>query len=366
MHRFCSLLLALVIALFVISCSSNSSNVEVDPQVSINYEPIIIPITLSLILHSDGYVALDVAFDQELKTPIGVFSVGTNVEAQQGAEQARSNAATLTVRVDGVDYIYELSSNAEPDVSLEPGCYQEIRFYREGDDWYFIAVKDLNNLSCSATTIADDELPTSEVPPTVNKAPPATEVIPTVIATSTPDLAGLTLYIPDANSEFHVIPNLAADMPIISGDELVYTIEIRSAGELPSGREFSARDVAYTFQRKILQGSCRSTSTGLLESLFGADIHDVSQLVFSDSAQWCNPIALQNADAVTLDKVCNLIIQRVHAEQNVVIFTLISPSPDFLNVLATPDNSILHRAPAVESGAWDGDCARWQNYYLTN
>jgi peptide/nickel transport system substrate-binding protein len=174
---------------------------------------------------------------------------------------------------------------------------------------------------------------------------------------------GLVRYAGPAAGE--LVPQLAEAMPEISEDGLTYTFTIREGITFHEGGELTAEDVAYTFQRGILQGGYSSPQLLLTEPILGVGIYDISEVVFADNLDSAgDPAALQAADAATLAAVCEQVKSAIVADGNTVTFTLAQPWAPFLSTLAgTGWGSIMDQEWVVENGGWDGDCATWQNTY---
>jgi peptide/nickel transport system substrate-binding protein len=165
-----------------------------------------------------------------------------------------------------------------------------------------------------------------------------------------------------------LIPQLALEVPSqenggISPDGLVYTFKIRPGVTFHDGSLLTAGDVAYSFQRNILQGGSSSPMRLLTEPVFGVGVYDVAELVDPDLVD--NPDALAQADAAKLLDVCRRLQEAIRADQasGTLTFRLAQPWAPFLSTLAGGWGSIRSQAWTVANGGWDGDCATWQKYY---
>jgi peptide/nickel transport system substrate-binding protein len=166
----------------------------------------------------------------------------------------------------------------------------------------------------------------------------------------------------DAN-EF--IPLLATDWTL-SDDDLTYVFTIRQGVKFHEGGDMTPEDVAWSIQRGILQGGGWSPQWLLTEPLLGIGIHDIAELVDGDFVD--DPDSLQGADPALLLETCQKVTDAVVADNSAgtVTFNLANPWGPFLATIAQSWGSIQDKEWAVGLGAWDGDCATWQDYYGVN
>lgn len=163
------------------------------------------------------------------------------------------------------------------------------------------------------------------------------------------------------------VPQLATTLPTISEDGLIYTFTIRDGITFHNGNSLTAEDVAYSFQRGILQGGYGSPQYLLTEPLLGAGIRDVSELLFASDgigqAMRGNREAVQTADPALLRTLCEQVKSHIQADGDTVTFTLTNAWSPFLHLLTGTWASVMDKEWVVENGGWDGDCGTWQNYY---
>jgi peptide/nickel transport system substrate-binding protein len=172
---------------------------------------------------------------------------------------------------------------------------------------------------------------------------------------------------PDATT---FVPSLATSWEV-SDDGTVYTFYIREGVTFHEGQELTASDVAYSFQRGVLQGGGWSPQWLYTEALFGIGIHDISEIVEIEEtgehagAYFDDPETIQGLDPAVLLATCERVTNAIVADDaaGTVTFTLAQPWGPLLSTMSGAWGSITDMGWTVEQGAWDGDCATWQNYY---
>lgn len=166
------------------------------------------------------------------------------------------------------------------------------------------------------------------------------------------------------------VPALATEVPSvanggISEDGLTYTFNIREGVTFHDGGTLEPHDVAYTFQRGLLQSSPDGPQWLLVEPFLGAGIFDVGQLI-ADGEYAGDPDGLiENASADELLAVCEQVQGAIVADDDAgtVTMNLSEPWGPFLATIAQSWGSIMDMEWAVAQGAWDGSCDTWQNHY---
>lgn len=176
-----------------------------------------------------------------------------------------------------------------------------------------------------------------------------------------------TLITYDGDDATSFVPQLAAEMPTISDDGLTYEFTIRDGITFHNGNDLTAEDVAYTFQRNLLQGGLASPQLLLAEPILGVGIYDVTDILFAEDPEAADkvgdPVAVQASEAADLLAVCELVQSKIVADGNTVTFNLENPWAPFISTLAGGWGSVMDKEWTIENGGWDGDCATWQNYY---
>ena len=174
----------------------------------------------------------------------------------------------------------------------------------------------------------------------------------------------------DYVSPTEMVPALALEVPTlenggISEDGKTYTFNIREGVTFHNGGTLEPHDVAYTFQRGLLQSDPNGPQWLLLEPILGYASGDVTEGI-QDAAFAGDPEGLKTgATPEELAATCELVKAAVVAddEAGTVTFNLAVPWGPFLATISQTWGMILDQEWAIEQGAWDGDCATWQNWY---
>jgi peptide/nickel transport system substrate-binding protein len=172
----------------------------------------------------------------------------------------------------------------------------------------------------------------------------------------------LVWYNKDKAAEF--IPQLAESWEV-SDDGTVYTFHIRQGVKFHEGGDLTPSDVAYTFQRGLLQGSTASPQWLLTEPFYGIGVDDISLLVDPEGGLYDDRAALSAADPAALKDACDKTQAAIVADDaaGTVTMTLAQAWGPFLATIANNWGSIMDKEWVVENGGWDGSCDTWQNFY---
>ena len=179
---------------------------------------------------------------------------------------------------------------------------------------------------------------------------------------------GLVWYDRERTEDF--IPALATEWESNeSGDAWVF--KIREGVAFHEGGTLEPHDVAYTTHRAMLQGRIDGPHWMTHEAFFGPELSMASIRDFA--VAYVGAYLGKDPEEITFDdltdaelvQVCEAVKAAVVAddEAGTVTYNLHAPTPWFLALLAQSFlGGITDMEWMVENGAWDGDCATWQNW----
>jgi ABC-type transport system substrate-binding protein len=160
---------------------------------------------------------------------------------------------------------------------------------------------------------------------------------------------------------------LLADSYEVSPDGLVYTFHIRPNVKFQSGNVLTASDVAYTFQRGLLQGGYVSPQLMFAEPFFGVGKSDISLVVDESGALADDQASMIAAAPAKLKAACELVKSEIVADDaaSTVTMTLKQAWGPFLATLSQTWGVVLEKKWVVENAGWDGSCDTWQKFYAS-
>ena len=171
----------------------------------------------------------------------------------------------------------------------------------------------------------------------------------------------LVFYDGEATDKF--VPQLAESWTV-SDDGTVWTFNIRQGVKFHEGGDLTASDVAYSFQRGILQGGYSSPQWLLAEPFLGVGMDDITMIVDEGASADDRETLLANDPAV-LKTACETVMSKIVADDaaGTVTFTLAQAWGPFLPTIANGWGSVMDKEWVIENGGWDGSCDTWQNTY---
>ena len=168
------------------------------------------------------------------------------------------------------------------------------------------------------------------------------------------------------------VPALAEEVPtlengLISEDGLTYTFNVREGVTFHDGGTLEPHDVAYTFQRGLLQSDPDGPQWLLIEPILGYNsCYDITEGLDAE----CNlagdvDALLSSVSAEDLVATCEIVQAAIVAddEAGTVTFNLAQSWGPFLSTIAQSWGNVMDMEWAVANGAWDGSCDTWQSHY---
>jgi len=124
-------------------------------------------------------------------------------------------------------------------------------------------------------------------------------------------------------------------------------------------------DVAYTFQRGLLQGGTASPQWLFTEPVLGVGIYDIAEVVDPTGALDDDKEGLAAADPAALKAACEKVTSAIVADDaaGTVTFNLAQAWAPFISSFTGSWGSIQSKAWVVAGGGWDGSCDTWQTFY---
>ena len=178
----------------------------------------------------------------------------------------------------------------------------------------------------------------------------------------------LVWYNKEKANEF--VPQLATEVPTlenggISADGKTYTFKIRSGVKFHDGTDMTVEDVAYSFQRNLLQGGTASPQWLFTEPLLGVGIYDIAEVVDETGALDDDRAGVAAADPAVLKAACEKVTAAIvpDAAAGTVTFNLAQSWAPFVSTFTGSWGSVQSKAWVMANGGWDGSCDTWQNFY---
>lgn len=173
-----------------------------------------------------------------------------------------------------------------------------------------------------------------------------------------------TLVFYDGAATDKFVPMLAESWEV-SADGTVWTFKIRPGVKFHNGEDLTASDVAYSFQRGLLQGGTASPQWLLTEPFFGVGVDDIAAVVDPEGSVYDDRALMSAFDPAALVAACEKAKAAVVADDaaGTVIMTLAQPWGPFLPTIAQTWGAVMDSGWVAENGGWDGSCDTWQNFY---
>ncbi len=178
------------------------------------------------------------------------------------------------------------------------------------------------------------------------------------------------MFMDKKNATTDLIPDIATEIPTvanggISADGLTYTFKIRTGVKFHNGDPLTPQDVAYSFQRFILQGGSASPSWIFVQPILGAQYSDITNLIDPSGKLTDDVASLQKVDAAKLKSTCTTVTDAIKADNtaNTVTMKLAQPWAPLL-VSMVYFGAINDQKWVAANGGWDGSCDTWQKFYF--
>jgi peptide/nickel transport system substrate-binding protein len=173
-----------------------------------------------------------------------------------------------------------------------------------------------------------------------------------------------TLVFYDGGATDKFVPMLAETWET-SEDGTVWTFNIRQGVKFHEGGDLTPSDVAYSFQRGLLQGGTHTPQWLLAEPFLGVGVDDISVVADPEGNSYDSREAVAALDPAALVAACEKVKSAIVADDSAgtVTMTLAQSWGPFLPTIAQTWGSVMDMEWTVENGGWDGSCDTWQNVY---
>jgi len=173
-----------------------------------------------------------------------------------------------------------------------------------------------------------------------------------------------TLVFYDGAATDKFVPMLAESWTT-SPDGKTWVFKIRKGVKFHNGDELTPSDVAYSFQRGLLQGGTSSPQWLLSEPFFGVGVDDISVVVDPKGTLYDDREALSKFDPAAVKAACTKTQSLIVADDaaGTVTMTLAQSWGPFVATIAQTWGSIVDKKWIADNKGWDGSCDTWQNFY---
>jgi peptide/nickel transport system substrate-binding protein len=175
---------------------------------------------------------------------------------------------------------------------------------------------------------------------------------------------GLVSFAGKSPVEFKAVLAEAIPDPTPTDDGGVqYVWNIKSGIKFQEGQTMTPEDVAYSFWRVLLMADPNTPGFLMTEPFF--KVFDAAELVDPSGALDGDAEALKAASAADLVAACETVKAAITFDNDAgtVTMKLAQPWGPFIATIAQRWASVINKEWAAANGAWDGDCATWQNHY---
>jgi peptide/nickel transport system substrate-binding protein len=150
----------------------------------------------------------------------------------------------------------------------------------------------------------------------------------------------------------------------MSTDGKTYTFHLHPGVKFANGDPMTAADVAYSFERGLLQGGTASPQWLMTEAFLGSSVNDIAEVVDPTGTLDDDQANLAKADPAKLTAACQQVTNAFKVvDDNTITMTLAQPWGPFLPTIAQTWGAIIDQKWSVTNKTWDGNCADWTKYY---